>query len=135
MAKYHAPATVVAFTADVDLSGSQYSMVTHASTAGNVKLCGTAAASAIGVLQNNPVAGEEATVLLFGPTKVSANAESAASPLTYGGMVKCASDGRATGMLNPAASSYSVGYALEALATGSGVIIEMFFTGPRRAAG
>jgi len=135
MSKYHAPATVIAFTADVDLSGSQYQMVKASSTAGNVQLCGTAAASAIGVLQNDPKAGEEASVLVFGPTLVSANAESAASPLVYGGQVKCASDGRAAGMLNPAASSYSVGYALEALASGCGVKVEIFFTGPRRAAG
>ena len=115
------------FIAGEDMSASQYYFVIPvASAAGYVEIAGTAAASVLGVLQNDPVAGEEAQVRMMGFTKVRCNAESAASPLVFGGLVKSASDGMATGALNPAASSITAGVSMEAVATGSGQYIEIF---------
>lgn len=115
------------YRASVDLSASQYQFVTAGSIEGEVKvMSGSVAGSALGVLVNDPKATEEATVCVFGFTKVSANAEEAASPLVAGGLIKAASDGRATGMLNYSASTWSLGWSSCALATGSGVYIEMF---------
>jgi hypothetical protein len=114
------------FLADVDLSASQYYFVIPASTAGYVKIAATAAASVLGVLQNDPKAGEVATVRMLGFSKVRANAESAASPIVFGGLVKSGSHGQAVGALNPAASSITAGVAMEAYSSGSGAYIEIF---------
>jgi len=59
------------FTADVDLSSNQWFLVTTASTAGNVKVAtGGSGPIAIGVLQDDPTAGEAAAVRVLGTTKV-----------------------------------------------------------------
>ena len=114
------------FLADVDLSASQYYFVVPASRAGYVQINGVAAASVLGVLQNDPVAGEEAVVRMLGFTKVRSNTNAGASPLAFGGLVKSASDGMATGALNPAASSITAGVSMEAVASGSGQYVEIF---------
>jgi len=113
------------FIALDDLSSYQYRFV-HASGAGYVSLSVTAAGSVLGVLQNDPVAGEEAAVRMIGFTKVMSNCESAASPLVFGSFVKSGSDGMATGAANPAASSFTAGVSMESVATGSGQYIEIF---------
>ena len=64
----------VSFTADVDLTAWQYRLVAAASTAGNVGKWnfvgfGTASPFPIGVLVNDPSAGQEATVKPFGFAK------------------------------------------------------------------
>lgn len=110
------------FKAAVDLSNYQYRFVSAGSVSGEVTLAALGA-SVLGVLQNDPVAGEEATVRWFGSTKVMANAGSA---ITYGGLLKSGSDGMAWGYASPTASVYAAGVAMEALSSGSGVIIEAF---------
>jgi len=121
------------YKAAVDLSASQYYLVKAGSVDGECNINGTLSGSVIGVLQNDPKAGEEATVCVYGFTKVYANTESGASPLTYGGWVKSGSHGQAIGCTNITnASMYYAGIAQEALATGCGVLVEILFTGPMR---
>jgi len=126
MATYSGNGLTGTFIADVDLSSYQYYLVAAASTAGKVKLSATAAGSIIGVLQDDPVAGEECNVVVFGPSKALASSEDTASPLTYGGFVKSGSGGKATGFANPDACAWAAGYTLQALASGSGTYVEMF---------
>ena len=64
----------VSFTADVDLTSWQYRLVGSASTGGNVNKWdhlswGTASPMPIGVLLNDPSAGQEASVKPFGFAK------------------------------------------------------------------
>lgn len=120
------------YVAAVNLSASQYHFVAAGSVAGEVTLQSTAAGSPIGVLQNDPAAGEMATVRVFGFTKVKANTEASASALVAGRYVKAGSDGRCCGALNPAASEFNVGIAQESIASGCGMLTTIWFTGPRR---
>ena len=58
------------FLADVDLTAVQWKLVQAASTAGYVASATSACdPTPIGVLVNDPSAGQEAAVVLFGPTK------------------------------------------------------------------
>jgi hypothetical protein len=135
MATYAGYQITRSFTSACDFnSGSgQYTFVRAGSIAGEVT--GMAPllinSSPLGVLQNDPKQGDEATVCLFGLTKIRVETEDAASPLTFGGLVKCASSGKAIGTdTTKSASINVVGVALEAVASGSGSYIEMWFTGP-----
>lgn len=60
------------FIAEGDLSGSQYCAVTLGTAAGSCKICGVSDMP-IGILQNKPTAGQEATVRLLGTSVVKAN--------------------------------------------------------------
>jgi hypothetical protein len=124
----------IPFKAAVDLSSKQYYLAIAGSVADEVNVQSADAASCIGVLQNDPGAGEEAVVRVFGRTWVYADTSAAASPVTYGGLVKSGSNGMATGFVAGGACKFSLGYALDALASGSGVLIEMFVLGPRKMA-
>lgn len=116
------------FYADVDFSScGQYRFVAPASTAGYVKLHATAGGSVLGVLQNNPKAGEVATVRILGSTKLEMDAASAAS---YGGWIKAGSDGQGLGYQSITASVVALGVALEAVTSGSGIRAEILLTGP-----
>jgi len=66
------------FVAGEDLSNAQYQFV-RISDNQTVKLCTTGALDAIGVLQNNPKAGEEALVRVLGTSKVKADNSSIAA--------------------------------------------------------
>lgn len=134
MATYAGYQITRTFTSGCDFSSTgQYTFVRAGSVAGEVTGMAPRAinASPLGVLQNDPIAGEEATVCMFGLTKIYTETEDTASPLTFGGLVKCASAGRAIGTdITATASINVVGIALEAVASGSGQLIEMWFTGP-----
>ena len=114
------------YKADVDLDDYQWYLVIASSTAGNVEVCATVGASCLGVLQNDPRAGEEAVVRFFGYSKVRANTESGASALDNRGMVQSGSHGMAVGYVNATASLWAVGHGEEDYATGSGAYIEIF---------
>ena len=122
------------FTAAINLSGSQYQFVKAGSVAGEVTLNGTDGGSCLGVLQNDPLAGDEAVVRVFGFSKVKANTESGASPLNYASFIKSGSDGRARGYVTPTAGSAFVqGVFMDAAyTTGSGTVVEVFLTFPYR---
>jgi hypothetical protein len=119
------------FKSDVDLSASgRYTLVTNSSAAGYITKAGSVVnSSALGVLQNNPKAGEEALVCLFGLTKIWIECTpSDASPVLVGGYLKAASSGKCSGTVPLASASMNImGVALEAVASGSGQYIEMFF--------
>ncbi len=122
------------FTAAIDLSGSQYQFVKAGSVAGEVTLNSTDGGSCLGVLQNDPKAGDEATVRVFGFSKVKANTEAGASPLNYASFVKSASDGRARGYVTPTAGSAFVqGVFMDAAyVSGCNALVEVFLTFPYR---
>ena len=127
MANYAGNGVTHTFLADVDLSNYQYYLMAAASTAGKVTPSITAGGSIIGVLQNDPVAGEEATIVVLGPTKVRVTAEATASPLSFGGWVKSSSTGQATGFVSATASTWAAGWYMDtAFTSGSGVYAEMF---------
>jgi hypothetical protein len=114
------------FIADVDLSNYQYYLMTGASTAGKIARASAAGGSVIGVLQNDPVAGEAAVVRVLGFSKVIAHTEAAASPLTALGWVKSGSHGMAVGFVSATASTWAAGYTTETYASGASGFVEMF---------
>ena len=93
MANYfHIGITPAPFIADEDLTGQQWKLVKAASTVGNVASTTSACnPMPIGVLVNDPSAGQEAAVVLFGPTKAKARAN--ACTLDHGAWLKAASNG------------------------------------------
>jgi len=72
MAYDYNPVLDIALEAAEDLSSYQYHFVTLDSS-GNVQLLNAAGDTVIGVLQNAPKSGEEATVRVLGVSKVVAN--------------------------------------------------------------
>jgi len=113
------------FSADADLSSNQWFLVTTASTAGNVKLAtGGSNPVALGVLQDDPKAGEACVVRLAGTTKVFANGGTA---IAYGDYLVSNASGHAISVTS--ASSVAAGIAMEALSSGCGYI-EMLLLAP-----
>ncbi len=116
------------YTAAIDFSTcGQYRFMVAGSVAGECTVATVNGASYLGVLQNDPKAAEEATVRVFGFTKVLAATDDAASPMTYGGFVKTGSSGKAKGYLGATACTFAAGMLNEtAYATGSGAYVEIF---------
>ena len=120
------PIWVTSFQAAKDLSDYQWELVAL-TTACKVTNITSAAAIKVGVLQNNPTSGMEASVMIVGITKVKAGgAISTAGQLmsngattTYGGGVAAATS---------STKGHNIGYALEAAAQG-GDIITMLING------
>lgn len=127
MATYNV-GTDLSFVAAIDLANYQYYFVKAGSVAGEVSLGNAVGGSVLGVLQNDPGAGQEATVRVGGTSKVYANAGTSGSTIVNGGLVKAGSDGMAWGYNSPTASVFAAGVALETLASGSGVYIEILVT-------
>jgi len=108
------------FSASGDLSSYQYRFVSPASTAKRVQLgTGASGPAPLGVLQDDPKSGYECVVRIQGTTKVSGDAEGTA--IVYGDFLTCGSAGQA---VVTTGSGFSA-VALEALASGSGVNIEV----------
>jgi hypothetical protein len=63
----------ITLKAAADLSGAQYCFV-KLDSSGNAALCTAATDKPIGVLQNQPIAGKEASILVEGGTKIKASA-------------------------------------------------------------
>jgi len=106
------------FSASGDLSAKQYYFVAPASTAKRVQVAtGASGPAPIGVLQDDPVSGAECAVRIAGTTKLSVNATTA---IGYGDFLTSASDGQ--GVVTTGSAFHAM--ALEALSSGSGVIIE-----------
>jgi len=113
----------IPMSANADLNSYQYYFVAASGTAKGVNVAtGGCAPRAIGVLQNDPRAGEAAQVKILGTTQVYANGDNAA--IAYGDWVVAASDGQA----QLAAASAVNGQALQALASGCKVLIEVLLT-------
>tara|TARA_R100001143_G_C3325719_1_gene116964 strand:- start:257 stop:646 length:390 start_codon:yes stop_codon:yes gene_type:complete len=85
--------TIPGFTftrvAGADLSSSQYYFV-KLSTTDTVVVCAAATDIPIGILQNAPTSGQEATIMVTGISKVSADAA-----LAIGQLIGTAADGQA----------------------------------------
>jgi len=118
MATYTGNGLDIPMTASGDLNSVQYYFVKPATTAKRVLLAsGGSGPAPLGVLQNDPNTLEEATVRIVGSTKVYADGGTA---IAYGDFITAGS----TGMAIVAASAYQ-GLAMQALASGSGVLIEV----------
>lgn len=76
-------------TASADLSAKQYYYV-KMSGEKTVTVCAGATDKPVGVLQNTPESGEEATVCAIGVTKISGDAD-----LNYGDLIGTSADGQA----------------------------------------
>jgi hypothetical protein len=113
------------FQAAKDLSDYQYELVAI-TTACKVTNITCSAAKKVGILQNNPTCGMEASVMVVGISKVkAAGAFSTAGLLkpvattTFGGGVAAATS---------ATKGHNIGYAMQASAQG-GDIVTMFING------
>ena len=115
------------FTAATDLSSYQFYIVSS-SAAGVVSLCtsstGDAVTRAIGVLQNNPTAGNAANVRLLGVSKCYASSSGA---VTISSRVSASTGG---GAQVASTGSWCIGHALSASTGGAGSLIEVLLTGP-----
>ena len=67
----------ITLPAGADLSTKQYYFV-KVNSSGNAVLCAAATDAPIGVLQNNPISGAEASIVVVGGTKIVAGAAIAA---------------------------------------------------------
>ena len=102
--------------ADVDMNSHQFKFVTTASTAGSFKLAtGGSGPAPLGVLQDDPRAGEPGNIRVFGTSKVSAS-----GAIGFGDFVVAGSHGLA--VVQTAASAAVQGVALTALASGGGYV-------------
>jgi hypothetical protein len=110
------PAVVFSgFTASATLAAKQYYLVKQASTAGEV-IVGAAATDAIlGVLQNDPAAGEAAAIGWGGVLKVAAEAS-----VSAGNYVTCSSTGRAKASTTD--GNYFLGIAIDASSSAGDII-------------
>lgn len=79
----------ITLTASADLSGKQYYFV-KVSGSGTVDVCSGATDKPVGVLQNKPVSGQAAEIVVIGVTKVSSDAG-----LTAGNLIGTSADGQA----------------------------------------
>ena len=104
------------FIAGEDLSSAQFKFVTLESD-GQIDLADAAGENAIGVLLNDPAAGEAATVAISGKVMVTSGGTIAA-----GAQVQTDASGDA---LTAAAGDVVLGYALEAAVDGQVFAIEL----------
>lgn len=112
---FEMPVLDVSFVAAADLSGSQYAAVTLDGN-GKAVLATTAGEVCVGVLQNDPRAGETAQVRVYGVTMVKAGAA-----VTPGQLVS----NDASGLAVPATTGQvALGIALDG-AAGAGQIISV----------
>lgn len=87
---YEIPVLLATFVAENDLSAKQYYFVELGTSLGQVDVCDALTDVPIGVLQNKPEAGEEATVMIMGISKVSTDAD-----LARGDLIGPSADGQA----------------------------------------
>jgi hypothetical protein len=116
----------VSFVAGEDISDYIYHFVESAGSANDNKVnladSGSATYSPLGVLQNDPESGEEASVILFGPTKVVFSAPG--TQIKLGHWVTCDGSGHAC---YTAEASLAVGYALMTGDSSASCYGEIFF--------
>jgi hypothetical protein len=69
MATYGDQMKITGLTAAASLAAAQFKAVKLASTAGQVKVCSSTTDVTIGILQNDPAAGEPADIAFLGESK------------------------------------------------------------------
>lgn len=104
--------------AAADLSAKQYHVVALASTAKQVKTAAAATGAVVGILQNDPLVGEAASVVGAGMTKAYSGAVIAA-----GDLVTANSTGQC--IATTTANNKVIGKAITA-ASGTAVLFEVF---------
>jgi len=107
---------VTGLVAGADLSAGQYRFV-ELSAANTVTIANAITDNVIGVLQNNPTSGQSAEVVVFGRTKISADAAFA-----VGAQLSTSVDGQAQAAV---ATQHVCGMALEA-ASAADEIVSVF---------
>lgn len=112
---YEQPGQLVTRPAGADLSSHQYKFVTL-DASGNAILPGsTAGPSVFGVLQNKPVSGDAATIMISGISKVQAPS----STVSVGDVVAASSAGFAVPLV---AGDYAVGRIVSGTSGGARVL-------------
>jgi len=109
------------FEAEADLSAKQYYIMVLGTGANQVNAASAQGAASIGVLQNDPQAGEAAMVRFLGTTKVVAGAA-----ITKGARITTGATGKAEAA---ATGDYVIGRALEAAAADGDIIEIMLVQG------
>ena len=131
MATYGGAVIDESLKAAVDLSSYQYHWVKCGSVAGEVTYAQSGCVPMpLGILQNDPTAGEIAQVRLFGISKMAASGAldtGAGSAITYGDPITCAGS-NAKGYHTSTCLFQAI--ALEALAINIGGTIKVFVVGP-----
>ena len=106
------------FVAGADLSALQYTFV-KLNSSGQVVAVAAATDLPIGVLQNNPTSGTEASVLIVGGTKIKASAAATlGTTLNFG----TSSVGRAANLAVTDTTKYVLGVYLEAPAADGNIV-------------
>lgn len=111
--------SIPGLTATASLASAQYYVVQASSTAGQCKLGTSATSKIIGIVQNDPGAGEAALVAAVGICKAACEATT-----TYGSFLTCSSTGRVK--TTSSAGNFVIGLALAA--GGAGEIIPVLLT-------
>lgn len=107
----------ITLEAAADLSGSQYCFVKIDGN-GKAAVCSAATDKPIGVLQNQPIAGKEASILVEGGTKIKASAA-----ITAGVAIGTTSTGTAVTMVQGTdTTKYITGTAVTASAAANNII-------------
>lgn len=118
------------FEANVDMSGDQYKIVKLHTIGGQVVLAG--AGEGIGVLQNKPLAGQEAKVRIFGLTRVVL--DGSGTSITPGDRIK--SDASGLGVRSTLANDLPLGQFIGAgtiaNVSTAGIVGTMLMIGPLR---
>jgi len=97
----------ITLEAGADLSSSQYNFV-KLNSSGKAVECAAVTDKPVGVLQNNPISGQAAEIVVVGLTKVSTNAA-----LAIGDLVGTSSDGQAAAYVaGTDTTKYVVGQAM-----------------------
>jgi hypothetical protein len=109
------------FSAENDLSSSQYRCC-ELTAADQVDVCDTANEFVLGILQNEPIAGENAVVRVLGVSKGSADAA-----ISRNNMLGTSADGQLTPVST--AGNWSIGIALDAVSNAA-EIVTVLVTGP-----
>ena len=119
---------IVSFIANGDLSAQQYHLVTPTTIADmSVKLATADTQKLLGVLQNTPSTGggDAASVMISGITKVALDSTGVA--IAKGDMLTCTTEGGVQTSTS-IETSYHVGIAMEAMASGTTGLITMMIT-------
>ena len=115
MATYATYLDVPGFTAVSSLASAQYYIVQLATTAGQVKLATSGTSKIIGVVQNDPVAGQPADIARVGVFKVAAE-----TSVAIGDALTSSSTGRAK--TTTTGGNLTIGIALDATTTAGDII-------------
>jgi len=116
------PGTLYSLVSSASLASKQYYMVKLASTAGEVIVGAANTDAIIGVVYNDPAAGQEAQIAVGGVLKVAGEAS-----VSAGNWVTCSSTGRAKATTTD--GDVVLGTALDATSSAGDIIRVVFWPG------